>query len=190
MYKLCKTEQSAARQRQLEQGLLQVMQNKRYEDISISELCDRLKVPRKSFYRYFSGKDGALAALLDHTLMEFTQPLPVNSRSRHNTALVELERFFRFWHERKAFMDALQRSGLSGMLVERATSHALQERMMPRFLNSMPSNVQELAMTFCVCGLLSMVIQWHHGGYQEGVEEMVEIASMMLTRPMIAVDAN
>ena len=42
MYKLCKTEQSAARQRELEEGLLKAMQNTRYEDISVSDLCDQL----------------------------------------------------------------------------------------------------------------------------------------------------
>ena len=55
MYKLCKTEQSAMRQRQLEQGLLQLMQTKRYEEISISDLCQRMGMPRKTFYRYFDG---------------------------------------------------------------------------------------------------------------------------------------
>lgn len=190
MYKLCKTEQSAARQRQLEQGLLQAMQTKRYEDISISELCDRLGVPRKSFYRYFSGKDGALAALLDHTLIEFSQSIPLSNKVRHNTAIGELERYFRFWQERKPLMDALQRSGLSGMLVVRSTNHAIQERMMPRYLQGLPVNVQELAMTFCVCGLLSMVIQWHHRGYQESVDEMAKIAAMMLTKPLITQDMN
>ena len=71
MYKLCKTEQSAQRQRELEQGLLKMMLQCRYEDISVSDLCDQLEIPRKSFYRYFSSKDGALYALLDHTMMEF-----------------------------------------------------------------------------------------------------------------------
>ena len=71
MYKLCKTEQSAARQRQLEQGLLQVMSTSRYEDINVSGLCQKMGIPRKSFYRYFSSKDGALHALIDHTLMEY-----------------------------------------------------------------------------------------------------------------------
>ena len=37
MYKLCKTEQSAARQRLLESGLLEAMSLQRYEEISISE---------------------------------------------------------------------------------------------------------------------------------------------------------
>lgn len=76
MYKLCKTEQSSSRQRELEAGLLAAMASHQYEEISVSDLCDHLGVPRKSFYRYFSSKDGALQALLDHTLMEYeTYPL-------------------------------------------------------------------------------------------------------------------
>ena len=49
MYKLCKTEQSALRQRELEEGLLRAMLREPYESISVSELCDALGVPRKSF---------------------------------------------------------------------------------------------------------------------------------------------
>ena len=71
MYKQCQTEKSAARQRQLEQGLLQVMLKRQYEEISVSDLCDHMNIPRKSFYRYFSSKDGALYALLDHTMLEY-----------------------------------------------------------------------------------------------------------------------
>ena len=37
MYKLCKTEQSARRQRQLEQGLLSMMASIQYEQISVSD---------------------------------------------------------------------------------------------------------------------------------------------------------
>ena len=63
MYKLCKTEQSANRQRSLEQGLLQAMQIKHFDEISVSDLCAQLDVPRKAFYRYFDsyipkGKSG------------------------------------------------------------------------------------------------------------------------------------
>ena len=60
MYKICQTEQSTRRQRELEQGLLRLMLHKNYEDISVSDLCDHMQIPRKSFYRYFSSKDGAL----------------------------------------------------------------------------------------------------------------------------------
>lgn len=188
MYKLCKTEQSAARQHQLEQGLLQAMLMQQYEEISISDLCDRLGIPRKSFYRYFSSKDGALAALLDHTLMEFEQSDQLGLKVKPGTAAGDLERYFVFWQERKDLLDALERSRLSGMLVERSTSHALNERLMPRYLKNLSADEQSMALTFCVCGLLSMVIQWHHSGYKESALEMAKIATMMLTRPLIPTD--
>ena len=68
MYKLCKTEQSALRQRELEEGLLKTMSVHHYDDISVSDLCQQMDIPRKSFYRYFSSKDGALFALIEKTV--------------------------------------------------------------------------------------------------------------------------
>lgn len=184
MYKLCKTEQSAARQRMLEQGLLQAMYTQLYEEISISDLCDRLNVPRKSFYRYFSNKDGALFALLDHTLLEFTQ---ASGEGNGQSAGVfgDLERLFVFWYEHKALLSALQRSRLSGLLVERATSHALHERLMPAYLIDKDPSIQQMSMTFTICGLLSMVLAWHNENYRETPQKMAEIATAMLTKPLI-----
>ena len=185
VYKLCKSEQSATRQKQLEQGLLQAMLTQPYEEISISDLCEQMNIPRKSFYRYFSNKDGALLALLDHTLMEYEQlPNPILDRKGLN-AIDDLSRFFLFWHEHKELMEALVRNRLGGMLVERATSHALHERLMPAYLLQQDKTSQHLAMTFAICGLLAMVIQWHMEGYQNSIEEMAQIATMMLTKPIL-----
>ena len=183
MYKLCKTEQSAARQRQLELGLQRLMLSRRYEDISISDLCDMLQIPRKSFYRYFSSKDGALFALLDHTMLEFYEQGLRSSGG--GTPLGDLEHFFVFWHKRKELLDALARSGLSGLLVERATALAMKEKLVPRLMLAWSEDVQKIALSFSVCGLLSMVIQWHHTGFQISPEEMTRVAKAMLTRPLI-----
>ena len=71
MYKQCRTEQSSNRQRILEQGLLDAMIQQHYDSISVSDLCSRMGIPRKSFYRYFSGKEGALHALIDHALLDY-----------------------------------------------------------------------------------------------------------------------
>ena len=184
MYKLCKSEQSARRQRELELGLLEAMQTQLYEEISISELCDRMGIPRKSFYRYFSNKDGALMALLDHTLMEYEQTGESPSRVG-DMHISDLEQYFRFWYERRALLEALVRSRLSGMLVERATLHAIHERLMPGYLRHKDPGTQRMAMTFTVCGLLSMVMQWQQNGYWETPEQMAQTATMMLTKPLI-----
>ena len=132
MYKFCKTEQSVRRQRELEQGLLAMMEHHRFEEISVSDLCDRLNIPRKSFYRYFTSKDGALHALLDHTLLEFYDTGRIEGL-RGGTPIGDLERFFTFWKDHKRLLDAVKYSSLGGMLVERAVSLAKQEELMPMY---------------------------------------------------------
>ena len=185
MYKLCKTEQSAARQRQLEEGLLSVMLTKRFDEISVSDLCDDLEIPRKSFYRYFSSKDGALHALIDHTLIGFEGFTLPYRRSGGRTLRGELEGFFQFWVKNKSLLDALARSGMSGVLIERAISHALSETVMPsRFLPKDSKEMQKQITMFGVCGLMSMVLTWHHGGYPQSAAQMAGIATRLLEQPL------
>jgi AcrR family transcriptional regulator len=185
MYKLCKTEQSAQRQRLLEEGLLAAMLTQPYEDISISDLCDRMEIPRKSFYRYFTGKDGALQALLDHRLMEYQ----IWSQSRENLgSLLDLCCFFDFWRSQKPLLDALAKSGLSGLLVQRAISKSTEERFPVFDERSDSRHYQEHVISFVVCGLMSMVIQWHHDGYRQSVKEMAGMTHRILSAPLIRQD--
>ena len=185
MYKMCKTEQSALRQRELEEGLLKAMSAHHYDDISVSDLCQQMNIPRKSFYRYFSGKDGALHALIDHTLMEFESCPNYQKRGEKRTPLTDLETFFKFWMDQKNFLDALERSGISGILVTRAIEHALSDASyLSRFQQKMDPVTREYATTFGVCGLMSMVLNWHHSGYQMPQKEMAEIAVNLLTTPL------
>lgn len=183
MYKLCKTEQSALRQRQIEEGLLAVMMVKRYEEITVSDLCGQVGVPRKSFYRYFSGKDGALHGLIDHTLLDFEQSTGLLSGAHVHNEQMGLEHFFRFWLQQKPLLDALKKSGLSGVLVERAIHQAQSG-----YMDSGARYVQPIhrhAITFGICGLMSMATGWHHEGYQESVENMTRMAAELLSKPLL-----
>ena len=151
MYKLCKSEQSAARQKWLEQGLLQMMQRRQFEEISVSDLCDQLNIPRKSFYRYFSSKDGALYSLIDHTLADFFQ-MPLPDKKTRGDAMGDLDLYFAFWYQNRTLLDALQRNSLSGILVERAIALAQRERLMPGYIRAWTPELQQLAMSFAVSG--------------------------------------
>ena len=185
MYKLCKTEQSAARQRQVEQCLLEIMQQQRYEDISVSDLCARAEIPRKAFYRYFSSKDGAFHALLDHTMMEYEAFSGPYGMGGQRSLERDLERFFMFWLMKKPLLDVLSKSNLSGVLIERAIANSITETTLPRrFLPQDQRPMQEQIMTFCVCGLMSMVMQWHHAGYPQSPRDMAQTAVRLVTVPL------
>lgn len=182
MYKMCKTEQSARRQQELEQALLAQMRLHHYDDISVSDLCDQMQIPRKAFYRYFSGKKGALHALLDHTLIEFERDYigfaAMNTMGGTRRALTD---FFRFWKEHGGMLDALQRSDLLGTLVGRATLLAFQSGAAK---GDKPGTAKwrerKYATDFSVCGLMSVMLTWYHGGFEESVETMAEIAERIM----------
>lgn len=187
MYKACKTEQSAARQRELEQGLLAAMISHPFDEISISDLCTQIGIPRKSFYRYFSSKEGALHALLDHTLMEMETVYLTAEGDNSVPFTKELERFFQDWKDKKPLLDALNRSGLSNLLIERAVELAVSSNIgtTNRLLFREGNQQKGHATAFLICGLMSTVLQWHHSGYQESPAQMAQIAFRLLTQPLI-----
>ena len=56
MYKICKTEESIKRQIEVETALYELLKKKDYVDITVTELCVAVNMPRKTFYRYFDEK--------------------------------------------------------------------------------------------------------------------------------------
>lgn len=184
MYKQCRTEQSAARQRVLMEGFLEAMLQQHYDELTVSSLCEQMQIPRKSFYRYFSSKEGALHALIDHALLDFES---FTSASAKGTVSVqeEMELLFAYWLHKKRLLDALAKSGLSGVLVNRAIGHSVFETMRSRrFLPVEEQQAQEYITLFAVSGFMSMVIQWHHDGYPQTVQQMAQIAIRLVSRPM------
>lgn len=186
VYKQCKTEQASRRQRQLEQGLLEAMLQQRFEEISVSDLCEKMQVPRKTFYRYFEGKEGALYALIDHALQNYE--LYVTPRmDQDSSVLAYIELIFHYWWVRKDLLDCLEKSGLEGVLVQRAILRANEEISRPiRFLDQHMIGEQMNRNMFIVCGIMSMVLQWHHEGYSESVEQMALTARKLLSEPLIS----
>ena len=96
-----------------------------------------------------------------------------------------MESFFRFWIEKKEFLDAMERSGLGGLLVNRAVAFSLTDDVLPsRFLPNDNRTMQRHVTMFGVCGLMSMALNWHDTGYELSVEEMARIAVRMISQPL------
>ena len=180
MYKICKSEQSAMRQRELENGLLDVMLNHNYEDISVSDLCDHLQIPRKSFYRYFANKDGAFYALLDHTLEACN-----HSIDPHASVEIAIAQYFSFWFSRSDLLTALERSCLSGKLVERTFDFAMREQgFVERLLRRFPGSEKTTIVMFLSTGLMAIVLNWHQSGYTQSIDHIAKTITRLLSEPI------
>ena len=69
----------------------------------------------------------------------------------------------------------------------RAIDHAFADvGLQNRFLHQEEKNTREQATVFSVCGLMSMVLNWHHSGYRKPAREIAQIALQLLTKPLFA----
>ena len=185
MYKLCKTERSAARQRELELALLDTMSKRRFEDITVSELCDSIGVPRKAFYRYFDSKEGSLRALIDHTLTEFEGKSPSYDIKRHRSLTQDIERFFLFWQANKPLLAALDKNGLFSHLIDAALDFPIKDMIsLEKFLPDDSAPMRQSVFKFAICGLMFTMLSWYKSGFAETPREMAKAACRMLSRPL------
>ena len=184
MYKLCKTEESSKRQREIEQVLLNLMRQKRYDDITVSEICEASGVPRKSFYRYFDGKEGVKQALLVHTLAEFDS-FRMPTGMKDSTLREEFEEFFTFWKSKRDFIEAFDKSDLTGLFIESATTYAMNEfNSVQKYLLNSELREKMLAYQFVVCGLLAMTINWYRSGFAENIPNLAKTVTRLITEPL------
>lgn len=188
MYKLCKTEQSALRQHSLEQQLLKMMKTVPFDHITVSDLCSLAGVSRKVFYRYFSGKEGALYGLIDHTLGELDSfPSDTMFISRE-TYRERMTWFFQFWQRQGQLLEALDNSGISDILAKRVVEYTLSHPDITR-TPPMPggANQQEYSTYFGVSGMMAIVFHWHRSGYRQSPEQLAQVAVELLTKPLIPI---
>lgn len=185
MYLNCITEEAAQRQRQFELLLLDKMASKSYSQITVGQLCEEVDISRNAFYRYFGSKDDVLYALIDHTLLNYYQTQldhPRNIESYRE----QIEPFLRYWRSQKPLLDALQKNGLDGKLLERCMNHTMQRHFDETHYPLMGTGEGRYqVMMFAINGIFSLILDWHHKGYSQTISEMTEVLERIMLKPLV-----
>ncbi len=182
MYKICHTEESSRRQRELERGLLEAMGSQPYKDITLIALCKQLNVPRKTFYKYFPTKQDCLLALIDHTLIDCNNVALAGWNGGDTLDGQAQLRFFQFWKENSDFLNAIRDNGLQSLLLDRTV--LLVDRMKE---NTPPRSFAiEQVEYFIAYGLMSTMLRWHQYVFPSTPEEMGEVFDGLLSAARVS----
>lgn len=182
MYKECKTERSEARQRSISGRLLEMMEKRQYDDISVTDICEDLSMPRKAFYRYFDDKESALDCAIAQKLSEFPMSQanpPAAPRMLHR----ELESFFKFWFEERRLLEILDKNGKLSKIMDMSLKFPLETIVsMDKLLPHEEASMRERIYRFAITGLISIVIDWYREGFKSSSADITRIAIRLLTK--------
>jgi len=185
MYKLCKTEQSTKRQREIEQSLLDLMSKKQFGEISITELCEKLSMPRKTFYRYFDSKEDALYALIEHTMSEYQSFHAAPNPDGMRTLMGEIENYYKFWICHKPLLDALYKNNMLEKIIDVSVTFPIKDMVsLQKFLPDDSEWAREKIFKFAVCGLCFQMLDWYKSGFKTSITDMARITCRTLSKPL------
>ena len=179
MAKICTNEKTAARQQWIEDGLLELMQERKFESIAVSDLCRHIDLSRRSFYRYFNNIEDVLDSMMHHAFQDMAiQNTPFT--------LKELTASYEFWYHHKPLLNALIQSDMHGKIVEytlKYTDGVTLKNYLSR--EDLVMDISREMILFVVTGLSSLLISWHSENFQKTPEQMGRIAYRLLYAPIL-----
>ena len=184
MLKECKTEKSSARQKLIEDTLFAMMKERGYDDITVTDLCEKLLMPRKAFYRYFDGKDSALVGMVVRFLSSYTNNNVVGELGKPRSLYREMENYFSFWQENREILEVLDKNGKLSLIIEISLNFPVDKIIsLRRLLPDEEEGMRLHVYRFAIGGLISIMIDWFREKFATPKADMTRLAVRILTKP-------
>ncbi len=102
--------------------LLELIEEKDYAEISITELTQKAGIARQTFYRNFNTKDDILLYKMDEIREEYLMKVQKNLQTKHDPNWdFEVNQMIHLWQQNEALFKGLQKAGLAFHALEKIT---------------------------------------------------------------------
>ena len=171
----------------LSRGLFYHLKFKKFEEITVTDICRRAQISRRTFYRNCASKEDLFLYSTDRLVFELLklEDLRMTDSVRLYTG------FFRYWEKHKVFLDILLRNALFDMFLNEfivvcndALRYPLQEKSLERAGDRELS--RRYSNAYMIGGLGQMLKAWTEEGFASSVEEIV--SSVQFLVPSVPAD--
>lgn len=184
--------------RALFEAFTELLEEHRFEDVTVAMLCDRALIRRTTFYKHFRDKNDYFAFYID----ELMTGLPQNRADTAGAESVEDVRVLR--HEvfadamdmilaHEQLMDNILESSMSGMLTSMICdriAHSIRERVMSTLDEGALAPVSlETTSEFIAGGIIRLFTEWWESGHDlESRPEIADVVDALFERTMTPVN--
>ena len=174
--------------RSIFEGLISLLAEKPLNQITVTELCKRALINRKTFYMQYPSVDEAFHSLEEHIVVALLNDL--QEKGILTRRQLQSDRFIYYLDEcrkeNQEYFDIIYPYLLSGDF--RTVLAIAVGELGTRFMRESPKwnsrGVYSSALVFSVCGLTTMYFDWLNLGMQISLEEQVDIAHTIMTIPL------
>ena len=145
---------------------LQMMEEMRFEDIRVSELCERAMIRKSTFYKHFGDKYELLAFIVRQTQESFdarlTESVPTDNIIDYYTTLITL--VFDYLEENKALVQSTLQSNSFSLILDIISDQIIQDikeklKKDASHGEKLPADPEIMA-TFFVGGIIQTACSW------------------------------
>jgi AcrR family transcriptional regulator len=163
-------------------ALIELMQEKPFDTITVQDVLDRAHVSRSTFYSHYSDKDDLLMSDAEEFFESISMALSVHGDK--SDRVFPVQEFFVHLSDVQPFYKALVKSGKFQENMELARGHfarGIERRLseLPRGKSIPPNQLPAIAFTHAGA-LLSLLTWWLDRGMRESPHEMDELFHKMI----------
>lgn len=171
----------------LTDSLLSLLEEKRYEDIQVTEICERAMVRRATFYKHFGNKDELFTFALKELQRRFQDENHLKRDPRHpNVYYAEaVDQMFQFVEENKMVASNLFQSPSSSVatdLIYERVQVSVQRELQEAQIEGTAADKPELVAPIFTGALVYTVKWWVSNDYQPPREELIDEFRQLLMR--------
>jgi len=161
-------------QREILEALLILMSQKKFQDISITELCQKAGTSRMAFYRNFNFLRDVLVRHLDTLFEQYVEEMSsISFKGAFDFAL----KLFVYHERHKRFLKLLMKAGLQTILLERFDKYLVKI-----FENLLHREIQDFSesyfrVEFISGGLYKILIAWLSQNAAQPAKAMAKIVA-------------
>lgn len=160
------------------ESLIDLMQIKKIDDISISEISENAEISRRTFYRNFTSKEDVLDGYFEIIFTEIRGK--IDKLGDGIDCLSSLRIIFRLCYEHEDFFSALSKSNMLGFMLQKWNTalpilHSLFIDRIKKFPQTKDAKALEYLLAFNVGGTFNMVLKWIDEGMIIPSDEMADI---------------
>lgn len=150
-----------------------------YEKITVTELCARAKINKKTFYRYYPTLDDLLGELQDEMSQEYAERV-ADFKLPEELDKVNRE-FFLYSVEKGDFYDKITCSGNYSYIRQKMIDNVMESTWgKSPFIQQLDCYKRNILYTFIQTSSVEMYKRWVMDGKKVPIEEIIEMTNRLL----------